>query len=622
MEGRNKEEKLVTAKCQHNELQLKLDHITLELNAKNQVTTESEVASDIRLSQANEISSLTNQLQGCQKELNTTHQKLAFRESEFTRLGLSCEQLQADSTKHLSEKEQLRQEAGRERDEERARSLANLDEANDRVSSLRTSNDSLKADLKHSQARELELRTARVSDEEKLDGLRATIEAQNREQLELEAQLSNEQEDNRKTKRRFSQEHDEMQRRLEAAEIVMREAEAKNRLENAEHIKKRDFDRQEFEKQLRNLEQKVLDRKAHSQNALAGSYQNVTLRGNRRVVNRDNNSVLNVSESLATEQGISRHLASTRFSRESVRPPSHDDPKGPLFDDEIDYSSQAYKIPERLMGGEHDRLSSRGSSLSVISSDEMTQLEKDVYRMTKTTVASGHGHSSQETGNKIQVARTTKGLDTALNAVFDVQLYDRTRSQANTASLMQPAGNSSRISGARQQLSQEAASDPTSQRDHNQHSPSGMYPSRPDTYFKYIQQGRLSEHDEHGGLIQEESYSEKHNISFSDQPHAKRQRLSAPKYTESSSRIQRQSRSSGERATISSRPAKSPRAETPSSASRSRGSGGSFNHTARKAASTKASHRHWEDSSSASRKVTKYPRTYGMHKSNSVSRSA
>jgi hypothetical protein len=460
-----------------------------------------------------EITTLKEQLRQKSDELRSlteelTELKSAFAQSESRRTSLleAWEQQRTEISHHPVALESLRQEADSEKQEERKKSEAAIQLAQNKTLASTKKKEDMQAKLEQTQLNEVKLSNAHAALLLERDGLRHRNAELESAQENGDTHLLRLQEEHRSKMRRYEENIDTLRRHQERSTSALKELEAMIQLQKTEHLKKIKFDGEKYEAIIRTLEEELKRAKAAtvtghasrpqslqssvSKNTFAREVQDINSGKGRKKVNRGNNSVLNVSGTPGTLTGTSARYANiirhapershseTLFDEETQDDQTVSDQRNSIIDpaaelieetqdifqDLLPFEGSNHKATSGSLGGSQrtNSVPTDVSSLSAsLRSDELFQLQEESRypdRLSTPVLHDRHRTSDTQHSSQERVLETpTRSSDLSGSSLHSSQSKDRPRSQANTASrLMPPPGSKSdhfdqrKLSSARQ----------------------------------------------------------------------------------------------------------------------------------------------------------------------------
>lgn len=441
---------LAATRNENQELQTKL------MDAQNTIAGFGSLSS--------EISSLRDCLQQRSDELakrngayNSLAHDHAHLQTVITNLQVLCEQLQAENVQQNAEHDSLHQEAEAELLKVRTDLQRKIADEAERVIMLQKEKDELHSKLGQIEANEKALHDNQSTLRVERDNMNMLLAKAEAAKQEIEEQLLRDRENAAEKVHNVEATNEDLQHRLRRCEATLKEAEAKNRLEGAEHRKKLDFDRIKYEDIISALEKAPCVKcrattgtdPQPSTSKLHISLPITSLKDakGRRKVNRNNSSVLNVN---ATSELITRES-----SQESDGKIDHDqnlfeedyglsivDPALQSVEDTQQVETENCTTIETRSGHGNrwdltERISSsgNGSDLSPHSSDGL-DFVKDYQQQAEGFVL--RGLDDDEVQNLCVQQSSEDPILSKISSPPSIQSCGRPRSKANTASRMMP----------------------------------------------------------------------------------------------------------------------------------------------------------------------------------------
>ncbi|KAH3945157.1 hypothetical protein HBI25_148960 [Parastagonospora nodorum] len=499
----------VKARCEEAKKDVSSARSELELAQNQKTEIEARCKALQRTAQdhsfgASEVSKLKEQMRQKSEELQSKTEAVvelesALSESESLRTALkeACEHQQTEISQHLCAIESLRQETDIQLQEDRKRSEAAIQLAQNKNSALQKEKDDLQAKLESR-----ELNEAKLSDShkgpvlEREDLRHRTAELESAQEISS-TQILHLQEELRSKTRKHEETLGTLRQHQENSDSALKEAEAKIQLQKTEHTKKIEFDRRKYEAIVQNLQEELSKAKkevvsGHAsqqqtsssslppQDPFAQEIQIFNSGKAKKKVNRGNTLVLtglgasSASLELSTQHSTRDHRRSagghsdTLFDEEL-----HNDDSGQLYNDQglsvVDPAAEQVEDTQELWqnllpteeriekgtsgslrGSKHsNRPSTELSSLSdSLGSEDLAILREESQgpRRPSTPVFPDPRHISQsQRSSEERILETpTRSDRLSASSFHSSQCNDRPRSQANTASrLMPPPGSKS-----------------------------------------------------------------------------------------------------------------------------------------------------------------------------------
>ncbi|KAF1829285.1 hypothetical protein BDW02DRAFT_561435 [Decorospora gaudefroyi] len=466
---------------------------------KEQLATEAKLKVTQQASplKSTEMASLKEQLRQQTEELESRTRAYAELErqcananSRATDIQASNNQLQAQVSQQLSAIENMRQETDRHVSEAQQDAQSTIQLVRDKASILEQEKQNLLSGLEQARANEAKLNNALSTlsvDEEnmrqQLAELRTARDAKDADIARIQADAA---EQNRELAKDHSTEIYKWSRRLTQTDAALKEAEARSRLVEDQFQAKIAADRKLAEEQLLQVEHRYQAalQAAEKQINLSQGYasqssvvegkprkalQNIHSGDNRKKVNRQNHSVLNIVGPLrARSTQASEPSPLFRAEVSQIEEPGHfptlfeenaraensldeeddlllvghrsdpisetQDVRGPSMLQEV--------FDEKLAQASHydkERHDTSSTGFTSIASEELTQMHRDTQSM-PTTMLRGRDHSSSEEHSSQKMTGETLPQSDSISMAGSgsSDSHDRPRSQANTASRMMP----------------------------------------------------------------------------------------------------------------------------------------------------------------------------------------
>lgn len=475
----------------------------LETSCKEK--TEAEAKADTAQQAAQDTSTINAEVTNLKERLRLKAEELqakveeyvelgrAFSQSESRRIDLqvTCEQQQAEISQHVSAIDALREEHKFELSSKHIVAQAAVQQARDEVIASQKEKDEVQGKLENAQTRVSAYGNAEVTFKTERDDLHnQNVELRSAKEA-IEAQLLKSQEEKRKAKQHHEESLDTLRREQERSDVVLREAEAKIRRQDAEYQKKIEFDRERYAFRLQGLVDELEETKAtmankHSaeqqeshfpaaQHTPSHISQNLQTTKNRKKVNRGTSSILNGKNPASTQSDQEiRHSGSVQ--REPVQTQDRIlQSQQMLFDGEYQNGDYELSIVDPVTEPTEDTQNVTGMSLS---NDDFARLySSQPLRGSKARTPESTDQSSlseamseeelerlkshrsstpllrgQDPNGPKQISSQERVLETPMRSFKPLMSAsqssnspDRPRSQANTASrLMPPPGKTSR----------------------------------------------------------------------------------------------------------------------------------------------------------------------------------
>ncbi|KAF1850209.1 uncharacterized protein K460DRAFT_350291 [Cucurbitaria berberidis CBS 394.84] len=464
----------------------------LEIAGKAALRSDSTSAEIIGLKE--ELRQKTEELQSTTRDYAALKQTYADLSIKAADLQASYDQLQTQISQHLSTIDNLHQQTEDQILETRQNAQTAVQLAQGQILTLQDEKENLRSMLEQATSNEANLKNAqatfsieRDNFHQQLAELQAAKESKDAEMRRVQADAA---EEKRKSEDAHCTEINDWSRRLTHADVVLKEAEAKLRLSEAEHSAKLESDRKSTEKMLQQLHEEY-DRKLQEANSRNGPSQKHTARSsnvgeessrslrsiqagsNRKKVNRNNHSVLNLAVSsdirhdshvftsnllqpdLPRTQREDSQLSFNLFEERSQNIPV----AGDLFDDYglsvIDPAAEPVaetqekgsplmtieKFGERSQMAHHETKSqdSNLTDLSTVSSGEMAQMQVDAQPLSPPMLRGQDRSSPTYNLSQGNAEKTPMRSDNvSVSGSRSSRSHYRPRSQANTASRMMP----------------------------------------------------------------------------------------------------------------------------------------------------------------------------------------
>tara|TARA_R110002003_G_scaffold62_9_gene5627 strand:+ start:10378 stop:12816 length:2439 start_codon:yes stop_codon:yes gene_type:complete len=416
-------------------------------------------------------------LQTKDKKINELERTCAQLENSNADLQVLFEQQQGEISQHPCAIEALRQEIESERIEERDRATSVAQIARNEIIALQRDQKVLREQLGESQDDDLRLKESQNTLLAERDALRSQNAELRAAQEAIKDQILRIEEESEQKARDYEESVNSLREQQDRANAALKEAEAKLKREDAEHQKKLDFDRKKFESTVQTLLLEVEKSKATTVNTVHSQQQAIQLSAsheassrsvynshsgsNRKKVNRHNNPVLGTValSGAPADQNVPSTIVAGDQNRDvendqmlfGDRPNdfvgsriSQDDIDRTIRDPVAEQVAETQEIPGltfdiidfnsqigRAAQNEAERLTVKStdvSSLSIVNSDELDQLQEDSQPWSPARL-SGHNSASAH-----QPASDNMSNSDSLS----LRSQDRPRSQANTASRMMP----------------------------------------------------------------------------------------------------------------------------------------------------------------------------------------
>ncbi|KAF2026580.1 hypothetical protein EK21DRAFT_115636 [Setomelanomma holmii] len=459
----NLESKLETSRKEKTEIEA-----TLEIAQRNSQNHASSSANMVNIHEL--LREKTEEVRTKDVKLTELERKCAELEKDKSDAQLLYEQQQDDISRHAAMLDALRDEIQSEWSEERAKSSAAAEVACKDNTALRRDKEQLQHTLEEFQVNKTsssEQRNTFLAERNTLRSqnaeLRAAQEATNNQLLRME-------EEHGQKIREYEESIDALRRQSENSDVALKEAEARIRRENAEHQRKLEFDRKEFEAKLEEVVAEFANNKSETRNGsgpqpsvlqplvtpnISHNLHNILAGSHKKKVNRNNSSVLSIEgpsamravEELTADIGNDDNELEDDQQLFDENAPEVDRTQN-LRDDAgcsireaavgaVDETQEIHVFPVQRPKSPKD--SSEGSSLSEVDNDELELLEEQARVPSSSELRGRRSGYFDEHSSQARVAETPPRQPTIFYPdSHSSQSRDRPRSRANTASRMMP----------------------------------------------------------------------------------------------------------------------------------------------------------------------------------------
>lgn len=295
----------------------------LEIARNDRIEMDTRLKTEQRAAQiqsdlAAEITSMKQQLR--QKDKALEDEEKEFGElrraydnlvTQHSNLRTTCEQQQIEIYQHPSKIESLRREIEHEFFEKQQKEYASTKEARNEALNMRKERDDVQSKLQQTQLHGSQLTKAHAALVGERDVLKQRITELEITSKDNETRMHRQEKESITRDREHEQKLNELQSQLERSNEAVRVVEAKVRLQQAEHAKKLEFDRNKYEALVQNLTRDLEKARNHGSkerntteqssqsaaqyHAVAHGAQNSNSKKSRKKVDRGNYSLLKMT---------------------------------------------------------------------------------------------------------------------------------------------------------------------------------------------------------------------------------------------------------------------------------------------------------------------------------------